>query len=218
MQLKRLYDHEAPRDDWRTRRRQCPGCRGQGVVINETRDGVDPCPNECESGVLAELVPPIKGIQILHAGDRQNFSTGFVEGALGEGWLEIGGGQIRVLGDPPAIYRILRGPGWYCCHCDEPVEADQAGRYPDEQLGAVHVEEAHPDTPSPDPNNPAGYRHDLFYACLLETPKVQKMSAEKAAAHERGLRDAVHDRIREKYGDTRGDAERRRAAKGGSDG
>jgi len=70
------------------------------------------------------------------------------------------------------IFTILREPGHYCCHCGEKLpendgQADEDGL----TVGAKHVQENHAGVPSPDPNNPAGYRWITHYETeLTEAP------------------------------------------------
>ena len=101
--------------------------------------------------------PVIDHVKVLRSKDRQNFSTRFVEQHLADGLLSIGKGQITLHTVPELIYRIVRKPGYYCCHDDIPVaDADDAKR---------HIAKHFKGKESPDPSNPAGYRRDNFYAC-----------------------------------------------------
>lgn len=101
------------------------------------------------------------GIEILRAKQVQHFSPGFVERGVAEGWIIMGKGRIVLEGvGSKAIYRIMRIPGYYCCHCEGPL--------PDGSAGKVHVALAHAEDKSPDTSNPAGYRRDNFFACEKE--------------------------------------------------
>jgi len=99
-------------------------------------------------------------IKVLRAGDRQNFSTGMVELAVAEGWMALGGGKITLDTRPPLGYRIVRAPGYYCCHC--------AVRLGDAAAARAHIEADHPGTISPDPFNRAGYERIHYYDCVKE--------------------------------------------------
>ncbi len=143
MLLKRVYDHEASRDQW--------------------------TPRYNDRGVEVDRIPPLKAIKLLHAGPRQNFSPSLIEGAIAEGWVAMGDGQIVLRTEPPASYRIVRVPGYYCCHCQKKLEDGPSGK--------THVEAVHAGQTSPDPGNPSGYRRDNFYACeRVEGPTTEKVS------------------------------------------
>lgn len=94
--------------------------------------------------------------------------------------MTVGGGRIVVDAKPrPVSYRIVRGPGYYCCYCSE----QQPGSQEAQGHVALHKEaqtSANPpwfrrllgDKPVPlipDPENPSGYRKDNFYECMRET-------------------------------------------------
>jgi hypothetical protein len=51
----------------------------------------------------------------------------------------------------------LSGPGLYCCHDDKQLATEQEAR--------AYVGANFNGIPSPDSNNPAGYRRDNFYLC-----------------------------------------------------
>lgn len=104
--------------------------------------------------------PQVTGVQVLHAGPRQNFSPRILERGVAEGWITMGEGRILLRSKPPVAYRIVRTPGYYCCHCGKGLDDSPAGH--------AHVDAAHAGKRSPDLSNPAGYRKDNFYACLRE--------------------------------------------------
>jgi len=114
MRLKRLYDREAPKKEWGERVETCPTCKGKGVVVNQSRTGVDQCPAGCEAGRLVTKVPPVSGVQVLHAGPEQHFSPNFLEGGMKESWLSMDTDQITIHGaDGDLVYKVLRTPGRY---------------------------------------------------------------------------------------------------------
>lgn len=164
MQLKRLYDQTVPRDDWKKRTEPCGACGGKGVVVNADATGLDPCPAGCERGLLTRGVPPVKGVQILHAGARQKFSVRLIATAVAEGWMTLDANRIIVKGQPQNVtYRIERAPGRYCCHCSEKLPDDVGGL-----LARIHVSQRHPTVPSPHPNHPAGYGMTNAFECVRE--------------------------------------------------
>lgn len=177
--LKRVYDHEAPPERWGTITSQCPTCMGRGVVINEQGTGVEAC-SGCPlleqktyasgstaplaaprgTGEIVRRVPPVKDVEVVSAKDRHHFSTRLIEGGIAEGWLSMGQGKITV-GNGPAsvVYTIVSGPGLYCCHCNTKQD--------DSVMAQGHVARVHARVPSPDKNNPSGYRRDNFYTSTL---------------------------------------------------
>jgi len=118
--------------------------------------------------------PPLDYVELRHTGTNpeQNFSTGLVEAGLAEGWISIGQGKLTLRAKPEdLVYAIKRGPGHYCCHCGERIpDANQflPGQQGEVTVGMRHVAEAHPNTPSPDPSNPAGYCRVNSYECVLD--------------------------------------------------
>jgi len=104
--------------------------------------------------------PVVNGITVLRAKARQHFSPNILEVGQREGWMTVSGNVLTILSEPRVVYRIVRTPGYYCCHCHRPLD--------DSGVARAHLAEEHPDVPSPDPANPAGYRRDNFYACARE--------------------------------------------------
>lgn len=116
-------------------------------------------------------------IRILRAGPRQNFSPEMVERAVTEGWMSLGKGKLTIHGEHgDVVYRITRAPGYYCCHCAQPLE--NANEFADAEKtvtkGMAHVADAHQGLPSPHQNNPAGYEKLSAYGCERETPLPAK--------------------------------------------
>lgn len=125
------------------------------------------------------------GVKVIRANARHNFSPDLVQKACAEGWMTLGQGKITIHGhNRELVYRILRGPGRYCCHCKQ--ELVDAGEWADAEKtktkGQVHVATQHPDTPSPDSNYPAGYDWILHFECELEseTPVTPAPASEEA--------------------------------------
>lgn len=105
--------------------------------------------------------PMVRGVTVLEADQAQNFSPRFLDGGVAEGWLTMERGKIVIHGENRTLtYRIKLPPGYYCCYCDRALDDGPAAR--------AHIEETHAHEPSPDENNPAGYRRDNFFACVLE--------------------------------------------------
>lgn len=196
MYLKRIYDHGAPKEKWSTRTEVCTGC-DRGKVVNAARDGVEDCPICLGKGKIKVAVPPVKGIKVLRAGRVQRFTQNFITGGLLEGWLFMGDGLIVLRAEPEALtYRVVRGPGAYCCFCDESVPGGQTKALADESL--AHVAQAHSEEGIADPHHPAGYRVEAFYTTVLE--KGEPIELPEAAAMDRKVRDEMAARTRGKYG------------------
>lgn len=110
-------------------------------------------------GILVDYQLPgtVKGTKkpITH----QNFPTQTVARGKAEGWIQIDGDTLKVVGlDKTLEFKIVRTPGHYCCHCNEYTM--------DSKSSQVHVDAAHRGEKSPDGNNPAGYRRDHFFHCV----------------------------------------------------
>jgi hypothetical protein len=105
--------------------------------------------------------PIVRGVTVLESDPTQNFSPRLIEKGVSEGWLTMERGKVIVRGDNQTLtYRIVLPPGYYCCHCNRALD--------DSRAAEAHVAERHQGTPSPDRNNPSGYRKDSFFACELE--------------------------------------------------
>lgn len=152
---------------------------------------------EVRDGVPMRLLPTVV---VKRATAVQHFSQGFIDNGLIEGWMSLGRGTLVVHGtDGDVTYRLLRAPGAICCHCEAPVETgppDEDGLTP----GARHVRTAHPKTSSPDPTNPSGYRVENHYTAILQGSPVDRETPEERATMERGIRQALYDKLRAKYG------------------
>jgi hypothetical protein len=104
--------------------------------------------------------PRVRGVRVVHAGKKQKFSMKLIGQAADQGWLTMGKGRIVIHDeDGDIVYRVVRTPGFYCCHCGARLVGDP--RIDDGKEGAAqrlaHVVEKHGDAPSPDAENPAGY-------------------------------------------------------------
>lgn len=111
--LRRIYDYDAPPEQWSTLSESCSACRGRGKQLSATGDAIVECP-DCEAGQITRRIPPVAGVEILQAGDVMHFSTRFVAGGQAEGWLEIDDGALAINGtNTKVVYRIKRAPGRY---------------------------------------------------------------------------------------------------------
>ena len=161
MLLKRIYNWDAPKKDWTMRIDACEPCKGKGMVVNEACDGVVPCPEKCDSGVLKKSIPPVVAIKILNASPVMHFSPRLIEQGSMQGWLTVSSGKVILKGvDGEVSYKITDVPGFFCCHCNMPLTDELASR--------LHIKETHGKKKSPDPSNPSGYRKDNFYNCVKE--------------------------------------------------
>lgn len=106
-------------------------------------------------------------VQVLHAGPRQKFSPDLIDKAIREGWLERRQGRFVLKSEPVVVYRIVREPGYYCCHCGQ--ELPDAGQMVEggRTVGLAHVA-THGARSSPDRNNPSGYARLNAYDCEKE--------------------------------------------------
>lgn len=113
MKLKRIYNHDAPPEEWTAVTEKCADCKGKGKVVNETADGLDDCP-ECDGGTITKHQPPVAGVEILSFGERQKFSQRLVDRGMREGWIVMTGMNLTVAGaNKSLLYGIERLPGRY---------------------------------------------------------------------------------------------------------
>lgn len=127
--------------------------------------------------------PVLVGVEVLHAGPRQRFTPRLIEKGVSEGWLKFRDGMVVVEGVNCSLrYRVVREPGYYCCHCGAQLQStNEAREHVKTHSRQVVVNPswfervflgARPETvyetPAADPDNPSGYRRDNFYECVLE--------------------------------------------------
>ena len=131
-------------------------------------------------------IPPQKGIEVINTGSTpyQNWGRDFVEQGLKGGWVSVGQSMLtlhtRNAGD--LAFAILKVPGTYCCHCDAQLEDDPTG-----QTGRWHVQSVHGETPSPDPQNPLGFRYTHAYETELDPAQHAQLNYHAVrAAKEQG--------------------------------
>ncbi len=123
------------------------------MLLRKVADKSGPDPAEGEAW-------PLDHVKVLDAPPKQNFSPGYLEGALAEGLISISKGVIEFHTVPPVSYAIVAQPGVYCCHDGAKLDGGN-------EIAQAYVSEHFPNEPSPDPENPAGYRYDNFFACEL---------------------------------------------------
>lgn len=161
-----------------------------------------------DSGELVKVLPgALDGITVNWADSgRQIFTQAWINRGLDEGWLSMGAGKIVIspMDSEPLVYSIVRVPGHYCCHCEKPIpngstmvsDGDLKSRI---TLGTKHVKENHFGKPSPDPQNPSGYRQENAYTLMLDKGQ-DNMTREDRAELELAMRKSLANTIRAKYG------------------
>lgn len=175
MQLKRIYRFP---EGWKADR----NTRDPERVTKRNPYGLKD-PSRQEGDVLNP--PPVDHFLIQHTGVQaeQNFSQKMIEAGQAAGFLTISKGELIIHAKPEDLtYKILRGPGYYCCHCGEAivdanlfVKGDD-GEPTDRTIGMVHVEEVHGGKESPDSNNPSGYRRVNGVECVLDKEQHKKFN------------------------------------------
>lgn len=170
MHVKRLY--ATPRD-WV---RQVNAADAKRITETNPSGLVDP--SRPEGACLN--APPFAGLSVAHTGmsREQNFARATVEEGLELGYLSIGKGQITLHAvDGDLVYKIVRGPGRYCCHCAQRIGEGGKGDKSAEAEAQAHVVAAHAGIASPDKGNPAGYRWLRGFETLLEAGTHDKRKA-----------------------------------------
>ena len=101
------------------------------------------------------------GVEVVRAKDRQHFSPNILQMGAAQGWLKQADGKITIGKDANAVtYKVMRGPGYYCCHCRKAMDDGASAR--------AHIEAEHAGEKSPDQSNPAGYERTHYYDCVKE--------------------------------------------------
>lgn len=98
---------------------------------------------------------------------QHHFGTKWLEKNLATGVASFTDGQIILhASDGDVAYDVVRGPGAFCCHCDEGL-ADGPARTPEEaQRRLTHVEEcqiANNTDETGHASHPAGYEVADYY-------------------------------------------------------
>lgn len=121
------------------------------------RNGLTETERKQYDAAVADAFDHVKVVRGPEIGEAQNFSTKFVEKQQASGLLTMDKNTIVLNTVPPMKFRIVRRPGYYCCHDDAPMDDDKSAK--------AYLEQHFKGKPSPDRNNPAGYRRDNFYSC-----------------------------------------------------
>jgi len=175
MELKRIYRFP---EGWKPERNVADPSRATARNPLGLRD-----PSRQLNDVLNP--PPVDHFLVKHTGvnPEQNFSEKLIRAGQTEGFLTMSGGRLILHSKPENLqYKILRGPGYYCCHCGKELPdanlfiKDDQGEPTDRTFGMEHVEQVHSGKKSPDSNNPAGYRRVNGYECVLEEGQHKKFN------------------------------------------
>jgi len=113
-------------------------------------------------GVKRDGTWAVPKIKVLREKKLMRWSPRWLIGGLTEGWLEWSGDRITLKGTPPLVYNIVGKPGYYCCHDNRFFDQERA-------LCKAYTETIFKGVPSPDPNNPLGWRLDNHFTCELAT-------------------------------------------------
>jgi len=129
-----------------------------------------------KEGKVVDVAPgAIADVRVLSAKKVQHFSPSVIERGAAEGWLSMANGLISIGKGKDAVqYRIVRTPGYYCCHDNKPVD--------DGPSALEYIAANFKDVKSPDASNPAGYRRDNFYYCEKVETSVKPALAAIALA------------------------------------
>jgi hypothetical protein len=110
----------------------------------------------------------VTGIELRYAGPRQKFSQEQIDEGLRVGYIVMTGNVIEVRGvNASAKYRVVREPGFYCCHDGARLEGDPRS-VDDCRSNASrkeYVAKNFPGVPSPDAQNPSGYLGTTTFEC-----------------------------------------------------
>lgn len=199
MQLKRVFAPEADPSHGPMRER----LRELNRKI-DTLASIDvPVPTDLleERNALAKTVPPLTliGINIQRASRHQLFTPALLDEGEALGVITRARGLITIHGtNGDVVYRIASGPGLYCCHCGE-----RLGDVGEPNVGRQHVTTQHAGVESPEHQNPAGYRGQNSFACVLVGDEIDTMTKEEAAEMWRGRREAIERATRSKHGTAR---------------
>jgi len=113
--------------------------------------------------ILKRIYDPGKllaSVKVVSAGHMQRFSPTFLTEQEKAGVISLNKDKTVLTmntapGDPVVSYKLVSGPGYYCCFCEKGL-----GNSTEAQ---GHIASFHMGKPSPDSNNPIGYRKDNFY-------------------------------------------------------
>jgi hypothetical protein len=103
--------------------------------------------------------PVLDHIKVLQHSKNQRFTQKLINRGVAEGFMTVGQGIITLHTQPQLTYKIVRGPGIYCCFDGKKLDDEKAAR--------AYVEQNFSGQASPDKNNPAGYADERFFTCEL---------------------------------------------------
>jgi len=110
--------------------------------------------------ILEKGEPVVDTIKVKRLSKRQNFTQKFIDNAVREGYATLSKGKVILhTQDGDLEFKILRSPGYFCCHDNKSLGGEKECR--------KYVKDNFNDIASPDKNNPSGYRKDNFHACEL---------------------------------------------------
>lgn len=150
--------------------------------------------NKTENGLQ------LAGVKVLRANKIYHLPPDTLTQGISQGWITMTKGHCIIHGsDGDVDYLVTRGPGIYCCHCEEKIGEPNEGATPE---GAAkmrkHVLTHGEGVASPDPTNPAGYRQDNFFNCVSEVAH-ENMTPEEAVKMEKAVRDELHRKLGDKH-------------------
>lgn len=120
-----------------------------------------------DEGNVVDPTPIGVEVEGLGASQDQHFSPDLVETAIKQGWMVLDGDELLLVaknGDVP--YRVLRTPGYYCCHCKAALPTGG-------QAALAHIMAEHGEAKSPDPENPAGYERINYLDCVEKNKRPE---------------------------------------------
>ena len=105
--------------------------------------------------------PVVDTIKVKRLSKHQNFTQKFIDKAVREGYATLSKGKVIIhTQDGDLEFKILRSPGYFCCHDNKSLGGEKECR--------DYVKDNFAGIDSPDKNNPSGYRKDNFHACELQ--------------------------------------------------
>lgn len=137
----------------------------------------------------------VSHLRVRRATKRWLASPSVLEQGFAEGYFSLKDGELTIKtaeGEPDVVYKVVTPPGWYCCHCGK--------RIGDSKEGAEHVKLEHPGLPSPDDNNPSGWRRDNHYTLEFVSgtdvkPEVDAGGRLRYFAQQEARRDGARKKI-----------------------
>ncbi len=114
-----------------------------------------------EAGEPRNNLPNVSHVKVLRGSSKWRVKVQMVERGASEGWLSLVDGALVIKTDKGDLrYKIVNGPGHYCCHDGAQVESTAEG--------LKYIQLHHKGEKSPDPNNPSGIELRRYYETCLE--------------------------------------------------